>query len=71
MAEIRIEHSNGYTGILYGKSSMAIFDSSGNQILHTGFRTINTKEELYKKLESMPKFCEIIASEDERLWEEE
>lgn len=50
MSEIIIHHDivaykNGYVGILYGKSSMLIM-KEGKEVFYTGFRSINTKEEL-------------------------
>lgn len=56
---IKAKHPNGYFGILYGKSSMAIYDEFGHQILHTGFRNINTQDELYKILEDAPKLSKL------------
>lgn len=56
---IKAKHPNGYFGILYGKSSMAIYDEFGHQILHTGFRNINTEKELYAVLENAPKLKEL------------
>lgn len=53
---IEITHPNGYKGILYGRSSMVICDKNGKEVLHTGFRTINTEEELREELENFPKF---------------
>lgn len=61
MGGIKVEHPNGYMGILYGKSSMSIYDEDGHEILHSGSRNINTKAELYELLEGMPKFVEIMA----------
>lgn len=55
MEDIKVEHPNGYSGILYGKRSMVIF-YEGKEVLHTGFRGIKTKEGLYKLLEQMPVF---------------
>ena len=52
---IRVSHPNGYSGVLYGESSMSIY-YDGREVLHTGVRTIITKEELYKTLEEMPEF---------------
>ena len=37
---------NGYRGVLYGKSSMAVYDKNGVERLHTSSRTPNTLEEL-------------------------
>ena len=46
--DINYTHSNGYTGILYGKSSLAVQNSEGREVYHTGFRNINTLDELKK-----------------------
>lgn len=35
---IKYTSENGYTGVLYGKSSFAIHDSSGKMVLHTGIQ---------------------------------
>lgn len=59
--EIKVKHSNGYSGILYGKRSMAIF-YNGEEVLHTGFRNINTEKELYEELEKMPQFMKMLES---------
>lgn len=56
MQAIKVEHPNGYLGILYGEHSMSVYDSSGNQVLHTGRRTIHTKEDLYNLLERIEEF---------------
>lgn len=61
MGVIKVEHPNGFLGILYGESSMSIYDEDGHEILHTGSRNINTKEGLYELLEGMPKFVEVMA----------
>ena len=50
----KVHHPNGYSGILYGKSSLAIYDDHGIEIIHTGYRTINTEKELYDVLEKFP-----------------
>ena len=57
--EIKVTHPNGYSGILYGKRSMSIVYNN-EEVLHTGFRNINTEEELYKKLENMPEFLKML-----------
>lgn len=57
--EIKVEHPNGYSGILYGKKSMVIFHNN-KEVLHTGFRNINTREELYQNLEKMPEFMKML-----------
>lgn len=52
--QIMVEHEeNGYYGCLYGEKSMSIF-KNGKEVLHTGSRSINSVEELYKMLEDMP-----------------
>lgn len=48
---IIVEHPNGLSGILYGKSSLAIYDQYGHEILYTGSRNVNTEDELYDILE--------------------
>jgi hypothetical protein len=52
---IEYKSPNGYTGVLYGKSSMIIYDADGKEVLHTGSRTPNTLEELKEVVEKMPK----------------
>lgn len=61
MGVIKVEHPNGFLGILYGKSSMNIYDEDGHEILHTGSRNIDTEEQLYELLEGMQKFVEVMA----------
>lgn len=53
--QILVEHENGYYGLLYGKSSMSIFQES-REVLHTGKRIINSADELYEQLAKMPEF---------------
>lgn len=60
MQDIIIKHPNGFTGRLYGESSLMI--SGPNYHLHTGFRTINTKEDLYDFLGDMPNFVKLMTS---------
>ena len=64
---VKVNHPNGYSGILYGVSSMVIFDKDGHEVMHTGFRTPQTEEELYEVLETMPDFlkaCNRIINEE-------
>lgn len=56
-ARIIVEHPNGYTGVLYGKSSLSV-RLNDKEILHTGSRNINTSEELYALLEGVPEMME-------------
>ena len=55
--EIVVKHENGYYGKLYDKSSMAIYWGD-KEVLHTGFRKINTAYELYTLLSEMPTIME-------------
>lgn len=50
-----IEHPNGYIGILYGKSSLAIY-KAGKMVFHTGFRTTDNQKEIYDMLETFEDF---------------
>lgn len=59
--KIMVKHENGYYGCLYGKSSMSIFKGN-KEVLHTGFRNINTPDELYEQLSEMPSFMEMLAN---------
>lgn len=61
--KIMVKHENGYYGCLYGKSSMSIFKDN-KDVLHTGFRNINTPDELYEILSEMPSFTEKFANID-------
>lgn len=54
------ESENGYTGKLYGESSMSIFDADGNEVMHTGSRTPNTLEELKEVVDGYPAFIEML-----------
>ena len=55
-SRIKYRSPNGYTGVLYGKSSMAIYDPQGREVLHTGFRAVNTREELKALVDRQPEF---------------
>lgn len=61
---IKYTSPNGYTGILYGESSMSIgielSDGSFKESLHTGFRNINTLEELKKHVDGFPNFMNTL-----------
>lgn len=52
-------HKNGYSAVLYGKSSLIIY-YDGKEVIHTGFRNVNTKEEVMKFLENQPKFMKML-----------
>lgn len=60
------KHSNGYSAILYGKSSMSVYFGE-RRVMHTGSRNVNTESEVMKILEKMPEFLEAISEvADER-----
>ena len=54
MMEIEYTSPNGYRGVLYGTSSMIIYDANGTEVLHTGSRIVNNLEELKVVVEQMP-----------------
>jgi len=58
MERLEYTSANGYSGILYGKSSMAIVNPEGKEVMHTGHRTPNTFEELKEIVDTMPEFIE-------------
>lgn len=62
---IFVNHPNGFSGKLYGESSMSIFDRDGNEVLHTGFRNadINSEKALYEHLETFPEFLSMLIGE--------
>lgn len=62
---ITVNHPNGFSGKLYGESSMSIFDRDGNEVLHTGFRSadINSENALYEHLETFPEFLSMLIGE--------
>lgn len=65
---IKYTSENGYTGVLYGRSSLSIYDPEGHECLHTGLRTINTYEELVETVNEQPEFMkalEKMRSEDD------
>ena len=55
---------NGYTGILYGKSSISIQNESGREVFHSGRRTANTLEELQIQVDEFPEFIKMLMSHD-------
>ena len=53
------KHKNGYSARLYGKSSMCIY-FNGKEVLHTGFRNVNTEDEVMELLEEQPGFWKLF-----------
>ena len=61
---IEYTSDNGYTGQLYGKSSYRIVDQYGKEVFHTGFRAIETEEELKEDVDNFPEFVRVL----EKVW---
>ncbi len=57
---IKYTSNNGYTGVLYGESSLVIFNPDGTESMHTGSRSINTYEELVRIVDEHPRFIEAL-----------
>ena len=51
---------NQYKGILYGRRSLSVVSPEGVKVFHTGFRTINTYDELVKFVDDYPETIEIL-----------
>lgn len=60
---IEVTHRNGYSGKLYGKTSMSIF-KDGEEVMHTGRRTVNTEDGLRILLGEMPHLLAILNEVD-------
>lgn len=60
MDRITYKSENGFSGMLYGRSSLVIMDPDGREVLHTGFRMANTLEELKGLVDSMPDFLRLL-----------
>lgn len=75
MRSITVFHKNGYSGRLYGKSSLSIYNREGKEVFHTGFRNINTRDELYRVVDEYPMFIgtvgKLIEDTDDTLEEAE
>jgi len=57
---IEYTSENGYSGKLYGESSMSIYNKDGKEVMHTGSRKPNTLEELKEAVDSFPAFMAMI-----------
>jgi len=59
---IEYKSNNGYTGRMYGKSSLSIYETaSGKEVFHTGFRNCNSLKEFHKQVDDFPKFLSAIS----------
>ena len=56
MNKIKYTSKNGYTGVMYGKSSLAILNENGKEVFHTGSRNCNTYEELIEQVDTFSEF---------------
>lgn len=54
---------SGYTGILYGNSSLSVYKGE-HEVLHTGRRNINTEEELVKFVDEFDDFLKVLMDEE-------
>lgn len=54
--KIKYTSKNGYTGVMYGKSSLAILNENGKEVFHTGSRNCNTYEELIEQVDTFSEF---------------
>lgn len=54
--KIKYTSKNGYTGFMYGKSSLVILNENGEEVFHTGFRNFNTYEELVEQVDTFSEF---------------
>lgn len=52
---ITYEHQNGFSAVLYRKSSMSILKNK-KEVLHTGNRSVNTEKEVMDFLDKFPEF---------------
>ena len=52
---ITYEHQNGFSAVLYVKSSMSILKNK-KEVLHTGNRSVNTEKEVIDFLDKFPEF---------------
>ena len=64
---IKYTSKNGYTGVMYGKSSYAVYDKDGHEVMHTGSRNFNTYEELVRHVEEYPKLREMLDKNFKRI----
>lgn len=51
---------NGFTGIMYGNSSLSIYNADGDEVMYTGFRSVNTPEELQRLVDAFPAFWKAL-----------
>ena len=58
---IEYKSNNGYTGRMYGESSLSIFETeSGKEVFHTGFRNCNNLDDLQELVDGFPTFMRLL-----------
>ena len=58
--DIAYKSENGYTGVMYGKSSFAVDDRDGVEVLHTSLRGFNSEFELRRQVDGFPEFIKLL-----------
>lgn len=56
----RYQGRNGYTGVMYGKSSLSVYDPQGREVLHTGRRASDEPKDLRNIVKGMPELLEML-----------
>lgn len=69
--QITYKSDNGYTGVIGGTSSMSIFNQDGHEIMHSGFRNINTYDELKEFVDNFPEWLVTLHNAEEKIYREE
>ena len=63
---IEYRSNNGYTGKMYGKSSLSIYETaSRKEVFHTGFRRCNNLKELQEQVDEFPIFLDALSRKGE------
>ena len=58
-----VSERNGYSGVLYGESSMVIYDPKCYEVLHTRFRAGDTLEYLKEVVDTADKLRAMLNEE--------
>ena len=60
LKRIEYKSDNGYSGVMYGRSSMSIYGPDGKEVLHTCFRAAETYDELREIVDTMEEFMDVL-----------
>lgn len=60
MRDITYKSENGYTGVMYGKSSFSVYDRDGVEVLHTSLRGFNSEFELRRQVDGFLEFIKLL-----------